>query len=105
MRDRQTIDRIRLDTLDTLIHDQTKKAEYSRADYPYLWYSFIFGEKRIQIRKGKKGYYLAGSLDLLKSQREEISLQSKGLFFRTKEEKEFKDVCIQWQKIVKSVLS
>lgn len=105
MKDRTHIDQIRIEAYDRLMFNKTVKEQYNRTELPNIWYNFNFGDTTIQIRKGRKGFYIASrriqDLSLLK---EEITVQSAGNFFKSKEGN-FIETCIKWQKCVKSVLS
>lgn len=105
MEKRTDIDGLRLEILDKINFNKTTKEQYSRTDYPFLWYNFIFGETTMQIRKGRKGYYIASRrLEDLSLEKEEIKLRASGDFFLTKEGN-FIETCIKWQKYVKNILS
>lgn len=102
---RTHIDTLRIKTLEQINFNKTIKEEYSRKDYPFLWYNFNFGETTLQIRKGRKGYYIASRKhEDLSLEKEEIHVQSEGHFFYTKEGN-FMETCIKWQKYIKYILS
>lgn len=102
---RTHIDTLRIKTLDQINFNKTIKEEYSRKDYPFLWYNFNFGDTTLQIRKGRKGYYIASRKhEDLSLEKEEIHVQSEGHFFYTKEGN-FIETCIKWQKYIKYILS
>lgn len=99
MRYRTNIDRTRLEVLDNLTFNRTIKEEYDTIEYPYLYYEFKNKNEIIQIRKGKKGYYLAmkGNQILKKK---EVQLQAQGLFFKT-EERNFEETYIEFMKTIR----
>lgn len=103
MRYRTNIDRTRLEVLDNITFNRTIKEEYNITEYPYLYYEFKNNEEIVQIRRGKKGYYLAlkGKKVLRKK---EVTLQGQGLFFKT-EERNFEETYIEFMKTIKYIIS
>lgn len=102
MRYRTNIDRTRLEVLDNISFNKTIKEEYEKEQYPYLYYEFKNDNEIVQIRKGKKGYYLAckGNQVL---QKKEVTLQAQGLFFKT-EERNFEETFIEFMKTIKEIV-
>lgn len=104
-REKIAIDGKKLNDAEKLMFDKNTKEQFERLSYPQLWYSFNFGEQSAAIKRGKKGYYIAVKpLETAKKLKEEIEMQSEGLFFKTKEEA-FTETCIKWQKLVKLILN
>lgn len=102
MRYRTNIDRTRLEVLDNITFNKTIKEEYGKEEYPYLYYEFKNDNEIIQIRRGKKGYYLAckGNQSLRKK---EVTVQAQGLFFKT-EERSFEETYIEFMETIKEIV-
>lgn len=105
MKDRTHIDQIRIEAYDKIMFNKTVKEQYNKTELPNIWYNFNFGDTTLQIRKGRTGFYIASKkIEDLALLKEEISVQSAGIFFKSKEGN-FIEICIKWQKCVKFVLS